>query len=332
MLKAIYILDPGPYEWIYGPGERDEISKLVDVYAPPQTVQSVRDHPEVLHDAQVILSGWGAPEMDAVFLKRAPNLRAVFYGAGSIRGIVTDAFWERGVLITSAYGANAVPVAHYALAQILLSLKNGWRFALDLKHTHQYPAREDMHVAGTYGSSVGIISLGMVGRLVCELLKPFNLHVLAYDPLASAERARELGVELCALDDVFRRADVVSLHTPWLKVTEGLITGAHLASMKPGATFINTARGAVVREQEMIDVLRRRPDLFALLDVTYPEPPAPDSPLFTLPNVLVTPHIAGSVGIECQRQGHYMVDELKRYLRGEALKWGITREMAKVLA
>ena len=111
-----------------------------------------------------------------------------------------------------------------------------------------------------------------------------------------------------------------------------MITGAHFRSMKEGATFINTSRGAVVREEEMIQALQQRPDLFAVLDVTYPEPPPADSPLFTLPNVIVTPHIAGSVGTECQRQGRYMVEELMRYLRGDDLKWGITREMAKVLA
>jgi phosphoglycerate dehydrogenase-like enzyme len=102
--------------------------------------------------------------------------------------------------------------------------------------------------------------------------------------------------------------------------------------MKPGATFINTARGAVVREQEMIAVLQQRPDLFAVLDVTYPEPPEPDSPLYTLPNVVLTPHIAGAMGVECNRMGRYMVEELKRYLRGDSLEWGITREMARVLA
>jgi phosphoglycerate dehydrogenase-like enzyme len=332
MLKALFLLDPGPYDWIYGPDERAGIGRLVEVYAPPQTKQSVREHLEVLNDAQVILSGWGAPLMDADFLSHAPNLKAVFYGAGSLRGIVTDAFWDRGIVVTSAYGANAVPVAEYTLAQILLSLKNGWHFALNLKQTHQYPPREEMHATGAYGSTVGLISLGMVGRLVCEFLKPFNLNVLAYDPYATAVRAKELGVELCSLDDVFRRADVVSLHTPWLPETEGMITGAHLSSMKPNATFINTARGAVVREQEMIDVLQRRPDLFALLDVTYPEPPSPNSPLFSLPNVIVTPHIAGSVGKECQRQGRYMVEELIRYLRGDELLWGVTREMAKFLA
>ena len=332
MYKALYILDPGPYEWIYGPTEREDISKLVDVIAPQQTAQSVREHPELLHDVQVILSGWGAPVMDEAFLDLAPNLKAVFYGAGSIRGIVDHAFWQRGLVITSAYGANAVPVAIYTLSQILFSLKHGWRYGLELKRTHQYPERETMNMPGTYTSTVGIISLGMVGRNVCELLKPFGLKVLAYDPFVSPETAKELGVELCSLEDVFRRADVVSLHTPWLKETEGLITGAHFAAMKTGASFINTARGAVVREEEMIAVLQQRPDLFAVLDVVHPEPPAPDSLLFTLPNVIVTPHIAGAVGTECQRMGRYMVEELTRYLHGDALQWSITEQKAKVLA
>jgi phosphoglycerate dehydrogenase-like enzyme len=331
--KALFILDPGPYDWIYGPAERAEIGNLVDVYAPPQTAQSIREHPELLRDVQVILSGWGAPVMDEAFLDQAPNLQAVFYGAGSIRGIVDHAFWQRGLVITSAYGANAVPVAIYTLSQVLFSLKHGWRYGLELKRTHRYPEREQMlDMPGTYTSMVGIISLGMVGSQVCELLKPFNLKILAYDPFAGPETAKTLGVELCALDDVFRRADVVSLHTPWLKETEGMITGAHFASMKRGATFINTARGAVVREPEMIAVLEQRPDLFALLDVVFPEPPAPDSPLFTLSNVIVTPHIAGAVGTECQRMGRYMVEELTRYLHGEALQWGITEQKAKVLA
>jgi phosphoglycerate dehydrogenase-like enzyme len=135
-------------------------------------------------------------------------------------------------------------------------------------------------------------------------------------------------VELLPLDELFRRADVVSLHTPLLKETEGMITGAHLASMKPGATFINTARGAIVREKEMIEALKKRPDLQAVLDVTHPEPPEPGSPLYTLPNVILTPHIAGSMDGECRRMGRYMVEELRRFVDGKPLRWQITREMA----
>jgi phosphoglycerate dehydrogenase-like enzyme len=332
MLKALYILDRNPYEWIYGPAERAEISRLVDVYAPAQTVQKIKDNPDVLHDVELIFSGWGAPTFDEAFLAAAPNLKAIFYGAGSIRGITTDAFWDRGLVITSAYGANAVPVSEYTLATILFSLKRGWQFAAALRRDHRYPVREDMQVAGAYGSTVGIISLGMVGRLVCERLRPFDLNVIAYDPFATPETASMLGVELCSLHDVFARSDVVSLHTPWLPETEGMIASEHFEAMKPGATFINTARGAVVREMEMISVLQKREDIFAVLDVTHPEPPPSESPLYVMPNVLLTPHIAGSVSAECRRQGRYMVEELQRYLHGEPLLFGITRERAKVLA
>ena len=109
MLKAIYILDPGPYTWIYGPQERADIAQLVDVYAPAQTRASIKTDPSVLAEADLIFSGWGAPEFNAEALDAAPKLKAVFYGAGSIRGVATDALWDRGIIICSAWAANAVP-------------------------------------------------------------------------------------------------------------------------------------------------------------------------------------------------------------------------------
>jgi phosphoglycerate dehydrogenase-like enzyme len=187
-------------------------------------------------------------------------------------------------------------------------------------------------VHGGYQSSVGLISLGMVARHVCQLLKHFDINVLAYDPFVSPETASELNVTLCSLDEIFSKADVVSLHTPWLKETEGMITGRHFKLMKPYASFINTARGIVVRENEMIEVLKARPDLQAVIDTTWPEPPTSDSPLYTLPNVALTPHIAGSMDNECRRMGHMMVEELSRYLNNETLEWEITREKASRLA
>lgn len=330
--KSLFVLNRDAYDVIYGASERSDITTLTEIVAPPQTVGSLAGRMDFLRGVEVVFSGWGAPTMDEEFLAAAPDLKAVFYGAGSIRGIVTDAFWDRGILISSAYGANALPVAYYTLSQILFCLKHGWQFAHAVKRLRHYPSQKELMGPGTYGSTIGIISLGMIGRLMCKLLEPFNFKIIAYDPFVTPENAADLGAELTTLDDVFRSSDVVSLHTPWLKETEGLITGAHFDMMKHGASFINTARGAVVCEPEMIAVLKRRSDLFAVLDVTHPEPPAPDSELYTLENVIVTPHIAGCMGVECNRMGRYMVDELQRYLRGDNLQWGITREMAKVLA
>jgi phosphoglycerate dehydrogenase-like enzyme len=231
-------------------------------------------------------------------------------------------------MITSAYAANAIPTAEFALAQILLSLKRAWYFNRAIQRAGKYPPRE--RVAGAYHSQVGLISLGMIGAYVAQLLQAFDVEVWAYT--SSAEKAARLGARQASLDEIFTQCDVVSLHTPWIPETVGMITGAHLASMRANATFINTARGAVVREDEMIAVLQQRPDLFALLDVTYPEPPVEGSPLYTLPNVVLTPHIAGSLDDECRRMGRYAIRELEHYLKGEPQEWEITREAAAKLA
>lgn len=324
MLKGLFVLGPGNYERIYSPEDQQHIRQRVEIYASPQTANDVIANRAILHDADVIFSGWGGPKMDAEFLAAAPNLKAVFYGAGSIRGLVTDAFWARNITITSAAAANAIPVTEFTLAQILLSLKRTWFYALEGKRSGQWVRRQ--HVPGAYGSTVGLISLGLIGRRVAELLRPFDVKVIAYDPFFPQAAAAELGVEMVSLDEVFSRADVVSLHTPWLPETVGMITGAHFAQMKPDSTFINTARGAIVREDEMIAVLQERPDIYALLDVTYPEPPVEGAPLYSLPNVILTPHIAGSLDAECWRMGRYMVEELERYLNGEPLRYAITQE------
>jgi len=111
-----------------------------------------------------------------------------------------------------------------------------------------------------------------------------------------------------------------------------MIRYQHLTLLKEGASFINTSRGAVVNEPELIRFLQERPDVQAVLDVTHPEPPVPESPLYDLPNVFLTPHLAGSLGGECRRMAQFMMEELERYLRGEPLRWEITRERFAVTA
>ncbi|HEX4215807.1 MAG TPA: hydroxyacid dehydrogenase [Candidatus Dormibacteraeota bacterium] len=283
-----------------------------------------------LEEAELVLSTWGMPRLDSAFLAAAPRLRCVFYGAGSVHYFVTEESWARRVRVTSAWSANAVPVADYTLGLILVSLKSGWRQAAAMRGLAPSLARDD--VAGTYGSTVGLVSMGAVGRLVRERLRPFDLHVLAHDPFLAPEEATRLKVEAVSLEDLLRRSDVVSLHTPLLPATRGLIGGDELRLMQEGATLINTSRGAIVREPELIEVLRRRPDLQAVLDVTDPEPSAPDSPLRSLPNVVLTPHIAGSIGPERRRMGAMMVDEVRRQVRGLPLRGEVTPELLARMA
>jgi phosphoglycerate dehydrogenase-like enzyme len=185
---------------------------------------------------------------------------------------------------------------------------------------------------GALGSVVGLVSYGTIGRLVRERLRAFDLEVIVYDPFLSEEEARAEGVRKTGLDELFAAADAVSVHTPHLTDTVGMIKGRHFERMKPGTLFLNTARGEVVDEPEMIAVLQRRPDLQAVLDVTAPEPPGPGSLLYALPNVVLTPHIAGSVGRECRRMGQAMVDEFIRYQAGQPLQWEITVDRAESIA
>jgi len=330
--KGLYLMDEQNLDAVYGPEEQADLARLIDIEAPAWGQSAVSNNPSILRDVEIIMASWGVSVMDEAFLAAAPNLRAVFFGAGSIRIFTTPEFWDRKIIVSSAYSANAIPVSEYALAVILLSLKKFWSFALSAKQGTDPWGNHLRKVPGNYGSTVGFVSMGMIARKLIQLLKPFDIKCIVYCPFLTESEAAELGVERCSLSEVFRRSDAVSLHTPLLPETAGIITGELIASMKEGATLINTARGAIIRESEMTAILCKRKDLTAILDVCYPEPPAPHSALLQLPNVVLTPHIAGSLGNECQRLGRCMVDELSRYLAGEPLQWRVSEELAAKLA
>lgn len=308
---------------LFGPGGMKELRNLLEIIVEPEfTRGGAVDFAQLprLQEVEVIVSTWGMPRLDAALLARLPCLKAVFYAAGSVSGWATPQMFARGVRVTTASAANAVPVAEFSAAMIALCLKRAFHAARETRRARGFwPVRQETAGPGGYRSTVGLVSLGLIGRLTLERLLGDELRVLVHDPTIKPDEAEALGVELTDLPTLFADSDVVSLHAPWLPQTEGLITGKLLASMKPNAAFINTARGAIVREQEMIQVLQARPDLQAILDVTHPEPPAPESPLYDLPNVFLTPHIAGSVGRECGRMGRLIVEETRRYVCGQAL-------------
>ncbi|MFE4358324.1 MULTISPECIES: hydroxyacid dehydrogenase [unclassified Kitasatospora] len=321
MPTAAFAMDPERFPDVYGPRARARVAARAEVLADPASPDGVWSAerlaaaaPEALRAVEVLFTGWGGPVLDADALARLPRLRLVLYAAGSVRRIAGEAFWAAGVPIVTAAHANAVPVAEFAVAQIVYALKGGWRHVLDARAARA--AVPAARTPGGYGSTVGVLSLGAAGRLVCEMLRGYDVEVLAHDPYAPVPP----GVRAVGLDELFAAADVVSVHTPLLPATRGLVDRRLLTSMKPGATLVNTARGAVLDEPALLAVLAERPDLFAVLDVTDPEPPLPGSPLFTLPNVVVTPHLAGSRGLERRRLGDLVVGEFERWLDGAPLR------------
>lgn len=325
--RALFLnQDPQQIARVFGDGRRARAEALLPVHPGVVKREELAALAPQLAGVEYAFSTWGMPKLEAADLAHLPKLKAVLYAAGSVKPFAVPLL-ERGIQVSSAWQANALPVAETTLAQIILALKQTFQQARAVRAARGYGGQRPP-VTGTYGATVGLVSLGAIGRRVIELLKPFDLTVIAYDPYAKPMP----GVELVALDEVFRRADVVSLHAPWIPATVGMITGAHFRLMKPHATFINTARGAIVREAEMCAALAERPDLQAVLDVTWPEPPPGDSPLYDLPNVLLTPHIAGSAGNEVIRMADWMIDECGRHLRGEAPRHGVALGMLETMA
>lgn len=324
--KAALIAKPFPLGFAYDEQSLAELAEWVDL--GPDERRAKEEHQRAV---ELVLGGWGMPRLDDAFFAAFPEVKVVFYAGGSIRSFMTELAWERGLRITTAAQVNARPVAEFTLAQIILSLKRAWTQSRRCHATRRF-ARDENEIPGAFGTTVGLLSLGAIGRQVADGLRRFELNVIAYDPLISHETAEALGVTLCSLEEVFERAHVVSCHMPLLPETARLLRREHFVRLRAGATFINTARGAVIAEDEMIAVLQQRPDLTALLDVTDPEPPTADSPLFTLPNVFLTPHISGSIDGECRRMGRFIASEVRRYINGAGLEGEITREQAGILA
>ncbi|WP_051367418.1 hydroxyacid dehydrogenase [Hamadaea tsunoensis] len=287
---------------------------------------------DALASVEVLLTGWGCPPIDEAALARMPALRAVVHAAGTVKGHVTDAVFARGIVVTSVAEANAVPVAEYALAAILFAGKRVLETAQEFRR-----ARGSVDVSaafpamGNYERVVGLVGASRVGRRVAELLRHFEVRVLLHDPYVEPDDARALGAELVELDDLIAASDIVSIHAPQLPATYHMFDRRRLALMRDGATLINTARGSLVDTDALTEQLLTG-RLYAILDVTDPEPPAPESPLWDLPNVLLTPHVAGSLGNELGRMVRAALDELRRYASGEAFQHGIEPDELAVTA
>lgn len=278
-----------------------------------------------LAEAEVVVSSWGVPRLDDATLADAPRLKAVLHAAGTVKWIIGESGWKRGLAVSSSSGANAMPVAEYTLASILMAGKGVFRLREDFRKERSFTLGYIHPEVGNFGRTVGLVGASKIGRRVMELLRPFDFTVLLADPFVGADEAAALGAELVALDALVTRSDVVSVHAPDLPATRHLINAERLAAMRDGAVVVNTARGNLVDTDALTaEVLSGR--LSAVIDVTTPEPLPAHSPLYELPNVFLTPHVAGSHGNELSRMGLFMVEEAERYAAGEPLRHRVEAE------
>ncbi|MFE2298434.1 hydroxyacid dehydrogenase [Streptomyces sp. NPDC059445] len=268
-----------------------------------------------LADTEILITGWGCPLLDAAALDAAPKLRAVLHAAGSVKGFATPEVWERGVVVSSAAAANALPVAEYTLAMILLAGKDVFAHRERLRTERAFPYGEILPGIGNFGRRVGVVGASRIGRRLIELLHPFDLSVSLADPYVDEAGATALGVPLLPLDELLAGSDIVTVHAPQTPETRHLIGRRELALMPAGSVLINTARGSLVDHDALIEELRAG-RVGAILDVTDPEPLPADSPLHDLPNAFVTPHLAGSQGNEVARLGLTVLREAEHLLSG----------------
>ena len=282
---------------------------------------------QALAEATVAISGWGSPRFDEDLLAMAPKLRLLAHSAGTVKPFVSDALFARGIRVSTAASVNAIPVAQFTVAMMVLALKQvPWIAAAFARGDYEEVARRKDVCRELQDLSVGIIGASRVGRAVIGLLKAHpRLRICLYDPYVRADDAARLGVERVSLEEACA-CDIVSLHAPNIPETRHMIDAQRLALMPDHALFINTSRGALVDEQALVAEVKRRP-LYVVLDVTDPEPPAADSPLRTAPNILLTPHIAGAMKQARLDMGELAVSETIRFLRGEPLEHEVTQAM-----
>lgn len=298
-------------------GVRARLAAVCDV---PDLVVDDFGRPEArkaLARTDLLISGWGCPMVDAGVLADAPRLRAVMHAAGSVKQVLAPEVWARGITVSSAAPANAGPVADYTVAAIHLAAKRAFRTAGEYRAGRP----RDLTVSPATGfldRTVGVVGASKIGRLVLERLRAEGVRLLVHDPYLKAADAAALGAEAVALEALLRASDIVSLHAPLLPGTRHLIDARALGLLRDGAVLINTARGALVDTQALAaHCADGRID--AVLDVTDPEPLPPGHVLLSLPNVLVTPHIAGAMGTEVRLLGEFAVAEAERFVVGTPL-------------
>ena len=322
---ALLVMHPGLEDQLLNPVVRRRLDCVVDLVSDT-AVGDLAGLVELdrLEGVEVLVTGWGCPPLDAEVLDRLPALRFMAHAAGTVRGIVTDVLWERGITVTSAAAANAVPVAEFTFAAIVMLGKDVFGIRDRHRQVRGTAVVIDHASVGNRGLRIGIIGASTIGRLVIERLRTLDVEVLVSDPYLDDAEATDLGVARVELDYLLASADVVSVHAPALPSTYHLLDAAALARMRDGAWLLNTARGSLVDTAALqAEVLSGR--LSAFIDTPDPEPLPSESPLYDLPNVVLTPHIAGSLGNEVGRMGELAVTEVERYVAGEVPLYPVNR-------
>lgn len=291
----------------------------------PDEIQAAK----LMMKADIVITSWNCPKLTGDVIKGSPELKLVLHAAGSVKGIVSEDLWAKGVRVSGAAAALGKGVAETALGLTILSLKNVYNLA-NVTRFGGWNGQNGT-VREIYNVTVGVVGGGYAGRHYIRLLQNFDVDILLYDPTLDEIECAAIGAKKATLKEVMTGSDVISVHAPSIPATYHLINRDNLGLMKDRAVLINTARGNIINESDLIDELKLG-RISACIDVTDPEPPASTNELRNLPNVILTPHIAGSVNNGKKRIGDLILSELESYFEDGTLSYEVSPENLPTLA
>lgn len=337
MMKGCFVCkEGGRISYVYREEQAAEIKKLIELPDSVITEKNFRQYAAFLREVEVIFCTWDMVEFTKEEIQEYfPNLKVIFYAAASVQYFARP-FLELGVRVLTCHHIMAVPVAQFTVASIIFGNK-GSLLALRRYASAGYRAGNRLTsevYPGTYRTKVGILGAGSIGGLVVQMLRDCNVEVMVYDPFLSEERKKALGIwQTYSLEEIFESCQTISCHIANNTQTVGMLNYSLFSRMKDNACFLNTGRGAQVVEADLIRALKEKPMRTAILDVTDPEPVAPDSELLRMENVFLFPHIAGSSKQEVLMFSDFMIEQLKHYQRGEPFdQCEVTLPMLRTMA
>src|SRR5579863_4389029 len=267
--------------------------------------------PAALADADALVVR-SAVQVDDALMEHAPKLRVIGRAGVGVDNIDADAATRRGIVVMNTPGANAVAVAELTIG-LMLALARKLPAANSTMHAGKWE-KKSLQGAELRGKTLGILGLGRIGLEVAKRARGFGLEIIGSDPFVSAAVARENGIVLLPLEELFAKADYLTLHVGLTPQTHGVINAKNLAVMKKGVRIINCARGELVDDGALIEALKSGHVGGAALDVFTVEPPK-DSPYVEFDNVILTPHIAGSTGEAQEAVGIQIAMQVREYLK-----------------
>lgn len=334
--KPNVLVLPGPtlYQRLFNAETDTRLRNLADVtFNERDENWTSQELAEAIGPYDGLVTCWGSPPITDEVLESAPNLKVIAHSAGSVKGIIKENVLERGIKVSSASIAMAPAVAEFSLILTFLGLRPIHEYDVGMRRADRHWDSQEKFGVGweIAASRIGVVGAGMVGRLYIAKAKALGADVRVFDPYLTGEAASALGATKAELAELFETCPIIVIHAPTTPATHHMIGAAELARMPDNGYLVNTARSWVVDQDALLAELRSG-RIRAALDVFDEEPLPLDHPFRSLPNVLLTPHIAGATMQTRDRQGECAVRDLENAFAGRPLAHEVTLERYAILA